>query len=70
MTLDELEEQYAKLKERYTIRNQQYENGEISPEVWSNELDSYLIAFQLINRLMEEAVEQLKAIKNGTKIIH
>lgn len=69
MTFEELEEQYAKLKERYEQRNQQYENGEISPQVWSNELDSYLIAFQLINRLMEEAAEQIKAIKNETKII-
>ena len=69
MTFEELEEQYAKLKERYEQRNQQYENGEISPHVWSNELDSYLIAFQLINRLMEEAAEQIKAIKNETKII-
>lgn len=67
MTLDELEEQYTKLKERYEQRNQQYENGEIHPHVWSNELDSYLIAFHLINKLMEEAVEQLKAIKNETQ---
>ena len=70
MTFDELQEQYHKLKQQYTIRNAQYENGEISPEVWCNELDSYLLAFQCINKLMDVAVEQLKAIKSETKIIH
>ena len=70
MTFDELQEMYHKLKEQYTIRDQQYENGEISPEVWCKELDHYLLAFKCINMLMEVAAEQLKAIKNGTKIIH
>ena len=63
MKLDELQEQYHKLKEQYEQRNQQYKNGEIHPEVWSNELDYYLLAFQCINNLMNIALEQLRRIK-------
>ena len=67
MTFEELDEQYAKLKKQYERRNQQFENGEIPAEVWNDELDAYILAFECINMLMDAAVNQLKVIKNETQ---
>lgn len=66
MTFEELDEQYAKLKKQYERRNQQFKNGKIPPEVWNDEIDAYILAFECINMLMNAAVNQLKAIKNET----